>query len=256
MAFSLKAKIFSLFGRDIKDRDSYKDSEGKGFVQRYNELMAEEYDEFLAPYIDNLIDYTLVPQTALEKFIPYLEEMFGGLQFTGTTVATRRKILQFAIKLYQVKGTKKSYEMLYRLLGFNSITIIEHGAGFSFDSATTFDDPFRHFDSAACPTCSDYTLNIYGSVPLTDELHKMIFRAIDLCEPINARLRAVYYNDTLLIADDVVSIFVDENGDLVYDNVAAPEIVFTLDENGDLFVSGPGQENYQMNQHGDIIFNQ
>lgn len=251
MAFLLKDKIFGFFGRDIKKRDSYKDSEGKGFLQRYNEVMGEEYDTYYGVYLDNLVDYTLVPKTVLDKFIPYLEQMFGGLQFSGTTLATRRKIVSYALVLYNIKGTKKSYDLIYRLLGFDSVTIVEHIDEYSFDSPVTFDDFYRRFDSK-CPACSAYTINVYGDLTLDDDLHKMIFRAAELCEPINATLRAVFYNGTLLISDDLPSIFIDVNGDLQYENVAAPEIEFELTLDGDLLVNEGG---FSINANGDIIFN-
>lgn len=250
MAFLLKNRIFALFGRDIKIRDSYKNAQGKGFIQRYNEVMGYEYDTFYGIYLDNLLDYTLVPQTVLTKFVPYLEQMLGGLEFTGTTIATRRKILRFALRLYEIKGTKKSYDLIYRLLGFDSVTIEEHIDAYTFDSPVTFDDFYRRFDSK-CPTCSDYTIKVYGSAPLTDDLHKMIFRAAELCEPINANLRAVYYNDTLLISDDLPSIFVNAEGDLEYNNVAAPEIEFELTADGDLLVNAPG---FELDINGDLLF--
>lgn len=250
MAFLLQTKIFGYFGRDIKIRDEPKNAQGKGVLERYNEVMGLEYDVYYSEFLDNLIDNTMVPQEVLEKFIPYLEEMLGGLQFTGTTIAIRRKILKFAIRLYEIKGTKKSYDLIYRLLGFNSVTITEHQAEFTFDSPTTFDDLFRKFDSK-CPPCSDYTINVYGDADLTNELHKMIFRAAELCEPINAHIRAVFYNDVLLIADDLPSIFVDGEGDLIYDDVASPDIVFTMDDEGNLIVNTPG---FDINEEGDIIF--
>lgn len=251
MAFLLKEKIFGYFGPDIKIRDSYKDANGKGILERYNEVMGLEYDTYYGIYLDNLIDDTMVPQTVLEKFIPYLEQVFGGLQFSGTTIATRRRILKFALRLYETKGTKKSYDLIYRLLGFDSVTLIEHEADYTFDSPTTLDDFFRRFDSK-CPNCSQYTIKVYGTIDLTSDLHKMIFRAAQLCQPINADIRYVFYNDTLLISEDLPSIFVDSAGDEQYDNVASPDTDFTIDSAGDLFVNMPG---YSIDVNGDINFN-
>lgn len=260
MAYLLRYKIFGFFGRDIKIRDSYKDASGKGLLERYNEVMGLEYDEYYSAYLDNLIDNTLIPETVFESFIPYLEEMFGGIAFTGTDFNTRRKILKFALRLYETKGTKKGYDLIYRLLGFSSVTIVEYDAAYTFDMGNTtsdrdpttigFDDFYRRFDSK-CPTCSDYTLKIYGTAPLTGDLQKMIFRANELCQPINAVLRSAYYNDSLLIADDLPSIFVDSNGDLEYDNIASPDTIFDLTAGGDLTVNQPG---YSIDTNGDLNF--
>lgn len=260
MAFLLKEKIFGFFGREIKIRDSYKDVNGKGILERYNEVMGLEYDTYYSEYIDNLIDNTLVPQTVLEKFIPYMELMFGGLQFSGTDIQTRRKILKFALRLYETKGTKKGYDLIFRLLGFNSVTIVEYDDNYTFDMGNTtsapdpstvgFDDFYRRFDSK-CPTCSAYTLMVYGDMELTSDLQKMIFRADDLERPINADIRSVFYNDTLLIGDDLPSIFIDNNGDLQYSNIASPDVDFELTSDGDLTVNKTG---YNIDVNGDLNF--
>lgn len=259
MAFKLKDRIFKLYGNYIIKTDSYKNLEGRGLLQRYNELCAEDYDNNLQPRIESLVDNTLVPQTTLLNFLPYLNYMIGGSLFLGTAEDQIRKSIRFATKLYQIKGTILSYETAFKMLGFTSIIIIEYPAGGTFDNGNTtsevqaepyFDDFYRTFDET-CPSCSAYTIRIYGDLTLTDELHKAIFRAISFCEPINAQLRSAYYNDTLLIADDLISIFVDNNGDLIYDNVATPLTAITLTSEGDLTSNVPG---YSIDRNGDINY--
>ena len=256
--FKLKDRIFALYGRYIAQTDSYKNVEGKGLLQRYNEQMADDYDTMLAPKINGMVDNTLVPYTALLEFIPYLEYQIGGSVFLGSDEILRRKAIRYATRLYQIKGTKLSYEVCMKMLGFSSVVLVQHDNSGTFDSGNTtssvpaepyFDDYYRRFDGA-CPGCTDYSVYIYGSLLITDELHKAIFRAITFCQPIVARLRDVYYNDTLLIADELVSIFVDVNGDLNFDNVAVPDVEFNLTADGDLETDTPG---YSINSNGDLI---
>ena len=246
--FKLKDFIFSLFTPWDKRIDVNKDSEGKGTMERYNEILGMQADEDIIPFIDNMIDNTLVPDTMLDKFIPYLESMVG-LDPLIDDLTIRRQVLKNILRIYKVKGTKKSYEIVFKLLGFDSIEIIEQDISFGFDSPLTLDDVNRVFDDGSCYTCGFYTINLTGTAAFTEDLSKAIRNAIKLVEPINARLLEITYNG---IVTNIISIFVDERGDLIY--TAVNDIRLLLDARGDLIISGSSASKYSIDANGNMIY--
>lgn len=332
--FSLKNIIFGLFGKADKIADKYKDASGKGINQRYNELLAEEADQYTINAINDFIDNTIVPYRLLEKFIPYMEFNLGA-PFIITDPEVRRKLLRFLLRIYSIKSTIPSYDIMFRILGFtvdyyvtanstlvnNNLyiltnpdgTVYPFGSGtciinngitptnmtigdkyyvqndvttvasftngaklkrqtvidifesdFSFDKGNlpgggfenvnyTFDDASRTFDMN-CEGCSKYMIKLFGSGDLDVNTHNAIFRVLEFLEPINAELISVFYNDIILLSNQSISVWIDENGDLMYNNDGAPDITLSLDSNGDLIISGPLAAYYKINKDGNLIF--
>lgn len=192
--YSLKDTIWELFGPMESLNDTYK-VEGKGIRQRYNQIIGEDFDENILPFVTNMIENTLVPQTALLKFLPYLEDMLGGRAVITNDIATRRRILRFMIRFRQVHGTERGYKLVFNTIGIQC-SLVEYFVYYGFDSIVTFDNPIRRFDMGKCQQfCTEYTLVLSGHGPLTDELEQFIKNAIALNEPINAVLREFVYND-------------------------------------------------------------
>lgn len=319
MAFKLKDRVFGLLGIDWKIRDSYKDAGGRGFMQRFVETNAEEFDTYTLKLIEDLVDNTLVPNKMLIKFIPYAEQQLG-VPYILDDFSLRRKLIKFMFRITRIKSTKLSFELMFRLLGFNvdfyidtpgslnqfnlyivdspsgtGSAIVNDGSGninlawgdryYVTNSLTTlvsltgdarlkretildifsrsagFDNPVATFDyigrtfDQKCQTCQPYIVRLYNSAPITQELHNAIFRILEFLQPINARLAAVFYNDLLLLADDAISIYINEDGDLVYDNTAVPEVYLTLDEDGNLFINNVQVGQYFIDENGDMNFN-
>jgi len=194
MAYLLKEKIFPFFGVDAKRRDTFKDINGKGISERYQEALGDGYDDEVSDLVDNLLDNILVPKTMKATHIHLMEWMLGGIVRVNGTTAMRRKIIGFAHTIYNIKGTAKSYEVLLRLLGFATVTIEELVEVGTFDSDTTFDDEFRTFDSDPGCGCAKYNVLLTGGVSVSDEMIIAIYRIINFLEPINATLGHVYYN--------------------------------------------------------------
>lgn len=191
--YTLKDRIFAFFGVDDKIRDTFKDGQGKGIKERYNEALGEDYDEELGPLIDNLMDNTLVPQTLLIKFLPLMESMLGGLPLIVGTENIRRKTIEFFTRLYEVRGTALSYQMLFLSLGFDTVAIVEFAGASSFDSAFTFDDIGRTFD-ASSSGCDTYTIELTGSITVDAEVIAVMLKLITFLEPIYVDLKEIRYN--------------------------------------------------------------
>lgn len=209
MTFSLKDIIFDFFGIKDKLNDLFKDVNGKGLHQRFNEMLAEDLDENEIDKTNNVVKYTCDPQECMEKFLFYKEQAFGGLYAISSNPIIRRKILSFAVYLNRIKGTEESYQIPILLLGFTTVEIHEFDATNGFDSPTTFDDEERVFDMK-CAGCGKYRINITGTISMTAGLLNSIINIVKYNEPINAKLENIYYNGSPAVVDDSGGDF-DEN---------------------------------------------
>jgi len=192
--FSLKGIIFGLFGVDAKIKDSLKDGFGKGIWERYNESLGEDYDDNVHLLIINLISNVIVPQTMLVRFIDIQNEALGDLPVPSTDVKIKRKILQHFNTLGTIKGTVKSYSMLFSFIGVTLVSTTDVSPGFGWDHDTaTLDDDDRTFDSNAS-SCSFYSLELTGASPIDTELEGAINIINNYLIPINAQTTEIRYN--------------------------------------------------------------
>lgn len=250
---NFKTKIFNLFSPYDHTADINKDSENKGTNQRYNEVIGGYIDEELLKKIDNLVENNLLPDVAYERFIPYLEQRLGVSVIMGNTMEWRRRVLSHILHWYQIRGTIKAYTLMLSMLGFESIEITEDIHTNSLDSAVTFDDPERVFDMSKCNRCVFYDIKFKGAVQITPELNKAIDSIIKFNEPINARRRTIRYNDKPLITK-IISVWIDDNGDLIYSNDYDLELILELSPAGDLIVKGPNAKYYSLDEQGNLIY--
>lgn len=250
---NFKTKIFNLFSPYDHTADINKNSEYKGTNQRYNEVVGGYIDEELLKKIDNLVENNLLPDVAYKRFIPYLEQRLGVSVIMGNTMEWRRRVLAHILHWYQIRGTIKAYTLMLSMLGFEEIEITEDIHTNSLDSAVTFDDPERVFDMSKCNRCVFYDIKFKGTVQITPELNKAIDSIIKFNEPINARRRTIRYNDKPLITK-IISVWIDDNGDLIYSNDYDPELILELSPAGDLIVKGPNAEYYSLDEQGNLIY--
>jgi len=261
MAFSLKDIIFKLFGRRYKRTDSNKDAFGKGTYERYHESIGEDFDENELLLIDNLVANLVDPQTAFDRFIPSLEQMVGmDLPLLGDDIDKRRKLIQFANSLYNLKGTPRLIRIMIKWLGFDTVDIQEFFNNSSFDSDTTFDSNSRPTFDNFCDPCFDYSIFLTGTVVIDQGILQSIFNMLKFNEPINGTLRTVVYNGDFLV-QEIISVEVLPNGDLQYDNEFDPGLVLRIagpgdpdGDEGDLIIEGPNAANYSINAQGDLIY--
>ena len=244
--YSLKEHIFSFFGPREKIVDNYKDSNGKGLHERFNELLAGDLDDNELLLINKLISNTQNPDTVLSKFIGYREGTFGTPVFTNDEYI-RRKILKFISEINRRKGTKTGYKILLNMFGYTYIEIEEILNVFGFDSVENFDDSDRIFDNK-CHSCSGYILHLESDNVLTQEDKKTILAIIEYNEPINANLVSVIHNGTII---NTVGVLKDENGELYYVNDTDPETFIYIDED-DVIING--ENLYFINGNGDLIY--
>lgn len=242
--FKLADFIYDRFFTSYEDQnDNYKVN-GKGFLQRYVETLAEELDEHTIKYVSSILENVLIPETARDNFIPYIEEGFGLPVFIND-IGIRRNLIKNFFDLVAIKGTTRSYELLLQLLGFTNIRLDYLNYSQGFDSRFTFDDPLRVFDNGSCVMCQDYDLYLDYSGILTTEVYEAIYKAVKFVEPINAHLKNIYVNGSVDVARFYINV---GTGDLMYVPSILNEDTFVIN-NGDLHTSGTG---YSIN-NGDLL---
>lgn len=214
--FSLKDIIFSFWGVYDALTDTNKIN-GKGFLQRFVELLAGDLDDNETSAINNIVENTVSPLTAQEKFLPYQEDNFGGLLDMVSGPYMKRKVLQHAAALHRRRSTPSGYEILLRWLGFETATVVSLTNNFGFDSPVTFDDPIRRFDMK-CATCARYSIELTGAISVTPEIYQAVMNIIEFNEPIDMQLLEITYNGNPFVVDSVNSLLLQNGGYLELQN--------------------------------------
>lgn len=248
-----KERIWKYFGTafDILDKQGVVDKDGKGELQRYNEIIGEDIDATIEPLIDGLIDNTLIADTMYDKFISLFETTIGMTMRISNGLELRRQVLKFAFHLYKIRSTKKGYEVPLRMLGFESVEIVESWVISSLDSPLTLDDPVRRLDSGGrCQSCSGYELRLTGNIELTADIMRAVGEVIEFNELINARLTKITYNDEDVLSRLIRFRIVDAN--LYYENLSRYDVEFIIDNEGNLIAQGNDANRFSI-KNGNIF---
>jgi hypothetical protein len=244
-----KDNVFKRFFNDFYQRnDSYKDVNGRGLLQRFIETKADDLDTNVLAPLDDFIENTLLPNSIVQNLLPYREGELGVNLFFDNTIAQRRRVLQYFIRISQVKGTKRGYELCFRLMSFQNLIIN------TVDTITYFDDPHP---VAGCNACYDYDVILTGSLLIiTPDIVDAFFNIIDYNEPVDCDIRYVIYNGNYVVRDFVVFFFANENpfvfqtanadAHLYLDNSRNPTFSASfVDSTGHLWLSGSDEEFYE-----------
>lgn len=192
----LRGFLFSRLPNYYKDNDTYKDSNNRGILERFLGTLDVELQEELVDQLHQLIDQ-LDPKTTMNKFLPIMAQTVGNpTNILGTDESLRERILQ-AISLYKIKGTVRSYQLLFNLLGYR-IELEEHiPLNSLYDIGLLYDDD-HNYDTSYCTLgCIEYTIKYMDGAttgPMDTEMRGAVIAAIkkDL-EPITAKLRELIY---------------------------------------------------------------
>jgi hypothetical protein len=115
--------LWDLFPSYYTDKDSYKNENGKGLLERFIRAHGEELDEKIVPAIANFLD-VLNPETENSKYIPHIAYQLGSPSNIFNTPSKYKDLLNKVIGIYKRKGTKQSYEDAFRLVGIKPILIM------------------------------------------------------------------------------------------------------------------------------------
>ena len=211
--FSLRLIIWDLFGNRDDLTDLLKDNNARGLNQRFQELLAGDMDDNVINLINNLVAFTRDPTDMQDRFIPYLENVVGGLPRVETTTLSRKKNIALAVRLISRRGLFSGFEIGLRMIGFDSVVIAGDPVISGFDSPETFDSGVRRFDQR-CITCLEYDLFLTGGFTITTTILGFVNSVVEYNEPIFAQLRTIFYNgqplnveDAGITGDDSTSVF-------------------------------------------------
>lgn len=197
IVYFFKDWLFSRFPDIYTNQDTYIDSNGEGLFKRYLRNFGMELDENIKSYIDNFV--TLFdPMQCPTTLLPALSFILGEPISVDNTEATFRKLLKYAVRLYKVKGTIVSYQMLFNLIGLE-IAIIEDVPGkpltYDDDPIVIYDDPtgIKLYDTG-CDNCSGYSIAYNASneplniAAVDSAILAIATSIIPFIQPINAKL--------------------------------------------------------------------
>ena len=250
---NLTNSIISYFSYSDRVKDSYKDSNNKGILERFNEIIGSDVDERLLPKIDNLLTNVLIPRTCEGKFIGLLEERLGLNLFLSSDEIIKRKVINNAHRFYQIKGTKYCLETLLRICNFTDIVINEEFNRYRFDIGEGFDSPNRVFDQN-CYGCSNLEIVVETTDVVDAETIKKINSIVEFNKPINVKFTKLTVND-LILTNTKIFMFINSMGDLIFYNEFDPELFIFIDGLGNFVIQGPNSERYTISETGDLIYN-
>ena len=183
----------------FKTNDSYKDVNGEGLLERYLRIYGLEIDEEIIPKIENYLD-TIDPLICDEKFLNLIAYQLGNPpDFFGNT-SLYRKFLSVIVEIYKIKGTRKSYLLLFALLGYNVDLIMFYPRDIIYDNGEIYDDEEPILYDDVCGTCVPYMILFYAAdtncqrpqdyyIPeISPDIWQLFRRVACFLEPINAKL--------------------------------------------------------------------
>lgn len=145
-----QTSIFSYFGRYEANTDTYRDANGKGVMQRFNEVIGKDMDSIVRAieqmqvnYLDiHTADMYTLKLLCAENGVPF------DLIYKGSDVGVIRRIAKYGKSIVEWRGSLNGVKLItYLILPPTSVNVIEVFADFSLDSSTTLDSPIRRLDS-------------------------------------------------------------------------------------------------------------
>lgn len=262
-----RSYIPGLLPNSIIDRDSYKDVDSKGFVERFLGAFGAELDDNQSARLEQIsilyepmailelvglssfdatFDYTFGgPDPNIPQYLDNFAIALGDFPRFLTNDRDFARFLTYLISIWKIKGTKKSYKALLTVLGHSDVSITESipaEVTYDADPPFTYDaDPLVLYD-VNCATCSDYQIHITTVLVLTGEEYRRMWELIYWIEPIGAHLSEVIWNATSVI-HELIAITVDDNGDLIYSNPDDPGVVLEY-LNGELVITSSLEDRY------------
>lgn len=187
-----KNNVFKKFyNKYHQDADSYKDTDGKGILQRFEEGKYKYWDDETLPLIDNFAEKTVFPESLEEGLLIYAEESLGADLFTGAPFK-RRLALKYFLRLCRLRCTPLGFETLIRLTDFGEMIF------YTVDVKTFFDNPLPF---AGVNAWYEYEIQITGNMlTLLPEQARKLQAASKWNEPINCRptVTGILYNGNYL----------------------------------------------------------
>jgi arsenate reductase-like glutaredoxin family protein len=218
MNFNLKNIIYSLFNNATQLFDNTQ------ILQRFNEMLADDLDNNELNKLKNLLD-TRTNSELVESYQLSNMEQFLGIPFITYNETKRRSIIRYYFNILKNKGNILSYDLMLKCLGHGGTKINNVKESFS------------------------YELELTNKKPLSQEELNEIIRAVQFIEPLYCGVYSIKADRVY----DIFIIFVQNNGDLMYETIV--DLNFILDKNGDLLLVNNTFFRYFIEKNGDFIKN-
>lgn len=107
-----------------KGSDTYKDSDGKGILEKFLEICGTYFQDNIKKSIDNTLEHCLkVDKDIDDTYLNYIWESFGKFPFAKPDSKSILKLskeqkvdlIKYVISLYKIRGSRKFYEIIFRL---------------------------------------------------------------------------------------------------------------------------------------------
>ncbi len=197
--------LFSRLPDYFKANDSYKDADDKGLLERFMDIMGQELDEGVYPYIYNYLDI-IDAQKANSVYLNHISDMLGNPPDIFGSNQAYRNMLSYITSIYKIKGTKKAYQLFFSILGYdveiNEIVPIStestYDSGGIYDNDNVFENNTTSYDGTSCPACVYYDIslfpreNVVVDIKYDDDFYRRLLEAIKFNEPINSKVRNIY----------------------------------------------------------------
>lgn len=207
--------LIDLFPSYFKENDSYK-VDGKGLLQRFLDICGNYFQQYPLADLDSFLENLDVNKTNI-IFIQNFWKFFGELPFAqgpiidgkiftdaftgfnfdealnqalrsqtpftgGDANLNYRKLIQYSISLFKIRGTRQFFDIMFRLYGVTVfIGTPTDEDPFESDIITRFDLEDTQYDKATydhyyrCKNCSDVTFTITPPATISSQTDVLSF---------------------------------------------------------------------------------
>jgi len=225
-----KTFFFDKLPSIFKRRDTNKDADplqlDRGTLERYLEIFGDELDLQVSDDIDDYLDI-INPLISDSKFLNLNAYQVGNPPDIFQNEVLYRALLSNILAIYKVKGTFLSYEIFFKIMGFNVVITEIPLLTVIYDDNFTYDQTNVNYDEQ-CQTCSFYDIafGTPNNAPVSQTTLGILRRAIFFVEPINAVLGELIQ---LLAFEDELNYCPQENLTLTNITVLAYDAAITYD---------------------------
>lgn len=150
--------FFKQFPPRYQSLDSYKDVDNRGLLERYlGDVIGVELDVSIKNELDTFLNIWNLNKTPT-NLLPFMGGNLGYVPNLQTTSRQYRKLLSYIIPIYQTKGTELSFQLVYKILGYECKIIEEvPKKSTKYDSLYLYDaEPDLEIYDQDCDVCSNF----------------------------------------------------------------------------------------------------
>ena len=195
---SFQSTIFALFGSAEKRLDTYKDSNNKGIMERFNECIGRDMDTMNVD-IDSM-SARLNDADVADLFTLGLICESNGLNYEllykGNNIDVVRRIAKYSKSIVEnranVQGVKRITYIIMPFLDFVNVT--EDFPISGFDSPITFDNVRRRFDGSGGNACVELDFIFDSPIVLSEDENETLRRIAKFNTPLDCRINSISLN--------------------------------------------------------------